>query len=325
MALAPIEARVRRDGHEITVPVGEVRVGDVVRVRPGERIPLDGRVIEGVSAVDQAPITGESTPGDRAVGDEVFAGSVNGPAYLEVEATRPYQETTIARIIRLVEEAQGSRAPTQRLVDRFSARYTPAVIALAGLIALGPPLALGQPLEGWIYRALVLLVIACPCALVISTPVAIVAGITRAARDGILIKGGAHLEALGSVRALAVDKTGTLTIGRPDVVDVRSVGPSAIETADVALMSDDLGRVPHAVQLARGALGTVRTNVAISLVTKAIFLALGVAGLAGLWVAVLADMGTSLLVTLNGMRLLRATGYDCCPAPGPTPCRRTAD
>ncbi|HEY3108210.1 MAG TPA: cation-translocating P-type ATPase, partial [Chloroflexota bacterium] len=244
MALAPIEARLRRGGHEITLSVDEVRVGDVVRVRPGERIPVDGRIVEGSSSVDQAPITGESVPIDKQVGDEVFAGSVNGLAYLEVEATRPYRETTIARIIRLVEEAQSSRAPTQRLVDRFSARYTPAVLALAALIALVPPLALGRPFEPWIYRALVLLVIACPCALVISTPVAIVAAITRAARDGILIKGGAHIEALGAVRVLAVDKTGTLTVGRLDVAEVRAV--SAFEaTAVLALAAAVEARSEH--------------------------------------------------------------------------------
>ncbi|HEY3078936.1 MAG TPA: cation-translocating P-type ATPase [Chloroflexota bacterium] len=526
MALAPREARIRRGGAEITLSVEEVRVGDVVRVRPGERIPLDGVVLAGASSVDQAPITGESVPVDKAPGEEVFAGSVNGPGYLEVGATRPYQETTIARIIRLVEEAQVGRAPTQRLVDRFSARYTPAVIAGAALLATVPPLLFGQPFGPWFYRALVLLVIACPCALVISTPVAIVAAITRAARDGVLIKGGAALEALGGVRVFAVDKTGTLTTGRPEVVAVLAtdetlsssqllvlaaavearsehplaravvryaqhegleipaavgfealpgrgargrvvptiagaaglaqleaptaprrvlvgaprwlgaegvdLGPVraalaeqevagrtvlivavdgraaglivladrprpgargalealrqlgverivlltgdnrptaetlaaelgldevraellpedkvraiqalltegrtvamlgdgvndapalaaatvgmamgvagsavALETADVALMADDLNRAPHALGLARAALSTIRQNVAVSLLTKGIFLVLGAAGLAGLWLAVLADMGTSLLVTLNGMRLLR--------------------
>jgi Cd2+/Zn2+-exporting ATPase len=524
VALAPREARVRRDGAEITLPVEELRVDDVVRVRPGERVPVDGVVLVGSSSLDQAPITGESVPVDRGPGDELFAGSVNGPGYLELRATRTYRETTIARIIRLVEEAQGSRAPTQRLVDRFSARYTPAVIAGAVALAAVPPLVLGQPFEGWFYRALVLLVIACPCALVISTPVAIVAAITRAARDGVLIKGGAALEALGGVRVFAVDKTGTLTTGRPEVVDVVAADPAlpsgellglaaavearsehplaravvrhaqhegveipaaigfealpgrgararvvaaivgaagpavltgrprrvavgspgwleaeridlapvraaldeqevagrtvlvaavdgraaglivladrprpgagaalealrrrgverlvllsgdnrrtaatvaselgledvraellpedkvsavrellargkpvamlgdgvndapalaaasvgiamgaagsavALETAEVALMADDLARAPHALGLARAALATIRQNVAVSLLTKGVFLVLGAAGLAGLWLAVLADMGTSLLVTLNGMRLLR--------------------
>ncbi|HEV8635152.1 MAG TPA: cation-translocating P-type ATPase [Chloroflexota bacterium] len=529
MALAPREARVRREGAEITLPVEAVRVDDVVRVRPGERVPVDGVVLAGASSLDQAPITGESVPVDKAPGDQVFAGSVNGPGYLEVRATRPYQETTIARIIRLVEETQVGRAPTQRLVDRFSARYTPTVIAVAIALATVPTLLFGQPFGDWFYRALVLLVIACPCALVISTPVAIVAAITRAARDGVLIKGGAALEALGGVHVFAVDKTGTLTTGRPEVVDVipadqalsprqllalaaavearsehplaraivrhaqheaadvpaaivfqafpgrgararvvptiaGAAGPAALaapalprwvsvgsprwleaeridlapvraaladheaagrtvlvvavdgraaglialadrprpgaraaletlrrrgvervvlltgdnrrtaatlaaelgldevraellpedkvqavrellaqgkpvamlgdgvndapalaaatvgiamgaagtavalETADVALMADDLERAPHALGLARAAMATIRQNVAVSILTKALFLVLGATGLAGLWLAVLADTGTSLLVTLNGMRLLRWRG-----------------
>ncbi len=515
MDLAPAEARVLRDGGEASVPAEEVRAGEVFAVRPGERIPLDGRVVFGTSEVDQAPLTGESLPVAKGPGDEVYAGSINGRGYLEVVASKPYAENTIARIIHLVEEAQAQRAPTQRFVDRFARVYTPAVIAGAAALALVPWLAFGQPWQIWLYRALVLLVIACPCALVISTPVSIVAGIARAASQGILIKGGVHLEQAGSLRVVAFDKTGTLTVGRPTVTDViacnghtrstvlnlaaaveaRSEHPlaaavlrgaargplgekyaigdfeavtgkgvranvdgstyyvgsprlfaelglplaglagltghvqrlgaegktvllvgterelvglvavadrlrpcareavaelrqagvervvlltgdhehtaraiaaavgadeyragllpaekvaavrelraryggvamvgdgvndapalasatvgiamgtvgtdAALETADVALMADDLHKVAYAMALSRRALGTIRQNVAFALVLKGLFLALALPGVATLWLAIAADMGASLLVTLNGMRLLGYRG-----------------
>jgi Cd2+/Zn2+-exporting ATPase len=509
MELAPARARVLRDGHEVEVPAREVQVGELVAVRPGERVPIDGEVVEGRSSVNQAPITGESVPVPREPGDTVFAGSINGRGYLLVRTTRPYAEMMIARILHLVEAAQQTRAPLQRHVDRFAAIYTPAVMAGAAVLATVPWAVLGQPLQPWLYRALVFLVIACPCALVISTPVAIAAGLARAAREGILIKGGAYLELAGRIKALAFDKTGTLTEGQPEVVHVEPLGslseqqvlelaaaiearsehplaaavlrraaahavgqitlpvqefealagrgvqaringhryvlgspallaargidlsavagrlaeaeqhgqtvlaladeqgllalfivetrirpgaaaavarlhelgiahtvmltgdnagaaaavncrigvaevragllpedklravrelqrhyglvamvgdgvndaPAlaaadigiamgaagtdvALETADIALMSDDLMKVPEAIALSRRTLGIVRQNIAISLLTKGVFLALGAAGLAGLWLAVLADMGTSLLVTLNSMRLL---------------------
>ncbi|MHB9092396.1 MAG: heavy metal translocating P-type ATPase, partial [Chloroflexota bacterium] len=516
MELAPVEARVRRGGREATVTAESVAVGEVVLVRPGERVPVDGRVVLGASAVNQAPITGESVPVEKSPDDEVFAGSIVEGGYLEVEATRPYAENTISRIARLVEEAQARRAPAQRFVERFSHYYTPTVLAGAVGVALLPWLVLGQPFDPWFYRALVLLVIACPCALVISTPVAIVSAIARAARLGILIKGGAYLEEAGRLRAVAFDKTGTLTVGRPEVTEVipldslaadevlglaaaiearsehplaaavvrraavapgngrvhavsefealvgrgvrarvdgrtyyvgsprlfadlgvpianaepqieqlqsdgqsvlllgtetsllgaigladrvrpgareavdalkragvarvalltgdneataraiaRVVGADeyragllpedkvkavadlrarhgavamvgdgvndapalaaanvgvamgaagtdvALETADIALMADDLGKVAVAVDLSRRALGIIRANIAFALLIKAVFLALTAAGLATLWMAILADTGASLLVTLNGMRLLRKSGdYD---------------
>lgn len=506
--LAPPEATVRRNGQEVRIPVEAVNPGEVILVRPGERIPLDGIVRAGTSGVNQAPITGESMPVEKSPGTQVFAGSINGEGALEVEVTHRAQETTLARIIALVEEAQAQKAPAQAFVERFAAIYTPAVIAGAVLIAALPPLLFGQPAWPWIYRALVLLVIACPCALVISTPVAVVCGLARAARAGILIKGGKYLEALGQLRALALDKTGTLTRGTPEVVEVRplnggdprqvlrlaaavearsehplaaailraaraqgltwpeatgftavagrgghaevgghryylgshryaeelgvcngeverhlrelegagqtpvilsdgarvlgilgladqvreaspealrrlrglgvaplvmltgdvrgtaeaiargvgvdevraellpdqkvaaikdlvrlhgSVGmvgdgindapalaaatvgiamgaagtDAAIETADVALMSDELRQLPFAVALGRRALRIIRSNIGLSLVTKAVFILLAVLGRASLWMAVAADMGTSLLVIFNSMRLLR--------------------
>lgn len=511
MELAPAEARVRRAGRESTVAAEAVAVGEVVLVRPGERVPVDGRVVLGASAVNQAPITGESVPVEKGQSDEVFAGSIVEGGYLEVEATRPYAENTISRIARLVEEAQARRAPAQRFVERFSHYYTPAVIVGAVGVAVVPWLVLGQPFEPWFYRALVLLVIACPCALVISTPVAIVSAIARAARLGILIKGGAYLEEAGRLRAVAFDKTGTLTVGRPEVTEViplnglsaaevlgvaaaiearsehplaaavvrRAAGASgdgrlravsefealvgrgvrasvdgrtyyvgsprlfaelglslaeaqaqveqlqsdgqtvlllgteesllgvigladrvrpgakaavdslrragvahvalltgdheataraiaglvgadeyragllpedkvkavadirarhgsvamvgdgvndapalaaanlgvamgaagtdvALETADIALMADDLGKVAVAVDLSRKALAVIRANIAFALVVKGIFLALTAAGVATLWLAILADTGASLIVILNGMRLLRS-------------------
>ena len=221
LGVTPTEATVRRDGQEARVPVATVRPGEMILVRPGERVPLDGIVRAGVSAVNQAPITGESLPAEKIPGAQVFAGSINGEGAIEVEVTHPAQETMLARIIALVEEAQAQKAPTQTLVERFAAIYTPAVIAGAVLVAALPPLLWAEPAWPWIYRALVLLVISCPCALVISTPVAVVCGLARAARLGILIKGGRILEALGGLRAMAFDKTGTLTRGRPTVAEVR--------------------------------------------------------------------------------------------------------
>ena len=508
LAVAPPEATVRRDGQELRVPVAAVTPGETIVVRPGERLPLDGIVRAGASALNQAPITGESMPVEKGPGTQVFAGSINGEGALEVEVTHRAQETMLARIIALVEEAQAQKAPTQTFVERFAAIYTPAVIAGAVLVATLPPLLLAETAWPWVYRALVLLVISCPCALVISTPVAVVCGLARAARTGILIKGGRVLEALGGLKALALDKTGTLTQGQPIVIDVRpvdgmdarevlrlaaavearsehplavailhaareqgitwpqaadfravagrgaqarldgvglhvgshryieelgvcngeieailgelesrgqtpvilsdgsrvlgvlgvadriregapeslmvlrrlgvrplvvltgdtprtaeaigrqagadevraqllpeekvraiqdlvqrhgSVGmvgdgindapalaaatvgiamgmagtDAAVETADVALVRDDLRQLPVAVRLGRKTLRIIRINIALSLATKAVFVTLAVLGYATLWMAVAADMGTSLAVILNGMRLLR--------------------
>ena len=529
MDLAPRRATLLHGDLEEVVPVEALRAGDRILVKPGERVPMDGQVLAGESAVNQAPVTGESMPADKAPGAAVFAGTVNGPGALTVRVTRLSGDSTIARIIRMVEEAQAQKAPTQRFVDRFARVYTPIVIAAAVAIALIPPIA--GWLSGsatfvalfpqWLYRALVLLVIACPCALVISTPVTIVSAIARAARAGVLIKGGSHLEALGRLRVIAFDKTGTLTAGTPHVVGVRCLehregtswrdcvscrqtlataaaverrsehpiaqavvqmatdldlvegeaaavsvqsmagrgvrgrvnghtvtvgahtllhdtspelvdGPlcraahsaedagqttmivrddccgvlgmisvadalrpgvkdamqtlervgiehtvmltgdneataraiaagagvaefraqllpeqkveaieellveygavamvgdgvndapalaratvgiamgaagtdTALETADVALMADDLARLPYAIRLSRSARSLILQNVILALGIKAVFLLLALAGLATMWMAVFADMGASLLVTLNGMRLL---------------------
>jgi Cd2+/Zn2+-exporting ATPase len=211
---------------ESRVFVDEIRVGDTLIVKPGERIAMDGRVVAGASSVNQAPITGESVPVVKTIGSNVFAGTINGEAALEVAVSTLADDNTISRIIRMVEEAQERKAPAERFVDQFAKYYTPAVVVLAMLVAVVPPLVLGEPFwgeQGWFYRALELLVVACPCALVISTPVAIIAAISNAARNGVLIKGGASLEALSRVRAFAFDKTGTLTEGKPKVIQVRSV------------------------------------------------------------------------------------------------------
>jgi Zn2+/Cd2+-exporting ATPase len=226
MDLSPATATVLRGGAPVRVAAAEVAVGEVVIVRPGEKVPVDGEVVAGRSSVNQAPITGESIPAEKEPGAEVFAGTLNGEGVLEVRSSRPAEDTTLARIIHSVEEAQATRAPSQTFVDRFARIYTPAVVvAAAGLAVLPPLLGLGE-WGVWIYRALVLLVVACPCALVISTPVTIVSALAGAARRGILIKGGLHLENAGRASVVALDKTGTLTAGEPSVVDVVGIDGS---------------------------------------------------------------------------------------------------
>jgi len=490
-----------RDGVETVVPAAALQAGDLVRVRPGDKVPADGVIVEGVSALDQRAITGESMPVDRAPGDELYGGSVNGSGSLLVRVSRPASESTVARIIDLVASAQASKAPSELLVDRFAAWYTPLVVAIAAALALGGSIFSDNGSE-WVYRALVLLVIACPCALVISTPVSIVSAIGAATRRGILIKGGEPLEQLASVTTVAFDKTGTLTVGAPAVVAIEPFGATsesdllataasvealsehpvaravvdrarqdrvvlepaldftatpgrgveanlagrtirigapdwlltgddlaradalaatgvtpfavvagvtplgligvsdqpraearhaiadlhragvervvmltgdhrvaaraigdqvgvddvragllpqdkstaiselrtggavamvgdgindapalaladvgiamgrgatdvALETADIALMREDLGAVAEAITLARRTVSIIRQNVTISFLIKALALGLGVAGFVSLWIAVAADVGASLLVTLNGLRLLR--------------------
>ncbi|HED04619.1 MAG TPA: cadmium-translocating P-type ATPase [Candidatus Fraserbacteria bacterium] len=224
MKLAPNQARVLRDGREETLPVEEIQIGDLIAVRPGERIAMDGLIIRGRSSVDQAPITGESMPVDKEEGDGVYAGSINQEGYVEVEVTKRVQDTTLAKIVHLVEEAEAQKAPSERFVETFGRYYTPTVVAVAVGVALLPPLLFAAPFNPWFLRAITLLVIACPCALLISTPVSVVSAITSAARGGVLIKGGKYLEAMGQVKAIAFDKTGTLTSGRPEVTDVMPLG-----------------------------------------------------------------------------------------------------
>jgi Cd2+/Zn2+-exporting ATPase len=217
------DVRVRRPDGDRRVPLAQIRAGELILLSPGERIPLDGTVVSGFSDVNQAPVTGESVPVTKEPGERVFAGTINGHGALDVRVTAVGEDTTLARIIHLVERAQEQRAPSQAWVDRFAQRYTPIVLLLAALVAILPPLLLAQPFALWIYRALVLLVIACPCALVISTPVSIVSALAAAARRGVLIKGGVFLEKLAEVKAVALDKTGTLTRGSLSVHEVFAV------------------------------------------------------------------------------------------------------
>ena len=506
--LSPREALVKQDGVERHVAVDTIRVGEEIVVRPGDKVPLDGVIMAGHSDVNEAPLTGESLPVDKVPGDEVLAGTINGHGALDVRVTRLVRDTRLARVIHLVETAQGSRAPVQSFVDRFARIYTPLVLALAVVVAVVPTLAGASDSATWVYRALVLLVISCPCALVISTPVSIVSALSAAARNGVLVKGGAYLERLAGVTVIAFDKTGTLTKGELRVTDVLAAGTSceevlrraaavearsehpvaravvayartrgltipsaarvtlapgmgaegevdgarvlvgndrllasrgvpvdptipgvarardegkslvfvaidgrlagglaladrpretareaiellreqgvarvvmltgdeariaarvatelkvdehhaqllpeqkhalvrdlrgrhgtvvmvgdgindapalaaadvgiamaaagsdaALETSDVALMSDELLRVPYAIRLARATLRNVRMNVAISLALKAAFLIMAITGTATLWMAVLADTGASVIVVGNALRLLRA-------------------
>lgn len=242
MCLAPAEATLLLPCHdspacpprEQTVPVCHVQPGQTILVKPGERIPLDGTILRGRSSINQQHITGESLPIERTVGELVYAGSINGQGALEITVTAPANETLLSRIATLVEQARAQRAPIERFINRFAAVYTPAVVVVAILVALIPPVFFGQPFwnsadveHGWFYRALTLLVIACPCALVISTPVSIVSALSAATRMGILIKGGAILESLHHVRIFAFDKTGTITVGQPTVASIRCIDSDA--------------------------------------------------------------------------------------------------
>ncbi|WP_266074764.1 heavy metal translocating P-type ATPase [Haladaptatus caseinilyticus] len=239
MDLSPDTATVRREDGEETVPVESVHIGDVVIVRPGEKIPVDGEVHEGTSSVNQAPITGESVPVEKETGDEVFAGTVNEEGYLEVEATAEADDSTISHIVEMVEDAQGNQTDHEQFVDRFARYYTPIVVVAAILTAAVPPLFFGAPFERWFVRGLTLLVVACPCAFVISTPVSIVSGLTSAARNGVLVKGGDHLEAMGELDAIAFDKTGTLTKGELTVTDVISLNGNS---------ADDVLQCAHSIE-----------------------------------------------------------------------------
>ncbi|HHF7393722.1 TPA: heavy metal translocating P-type ATPase, partial [Legionella anisa] len=220
MQIAPEDALIKQDnGQWLSLPIEKVQPGAVFKVKPGERIPLDGVVVSGQSTVNQAPITGESMPVSKQVNDDVFAGTLNEHGVLEVKVTKASGDTLLAKIGKAIEQAQAERAPTQRFVDQFARYYTPIMVLIAVFIALIPPLALGYPFYDWLYKALTLLVIACPCALVISTPVTVVSGLASAAKHGLLIKGGSYLETGYRLKLIALDKTGTLTEGKPVVTD----------------------------------------------------------------------------------------------------------
>lgn len=251
--VAPQTARVRRDDGEIAVPVDEVGVGETVIARPGDTIPLDGVVTGGGSSVDQAAITGESVPAAKGVGDAVYAGTRNIEGYLEIRVTKPEAESTIARVVALVAEAQAHTSPTEAFIERFSRYYTPAVILGAALLVVVPPLAFGVPFVEAFYRALVLLVIACPCALAISTPVSMVSGITTAAHNGVLIKGRDSLEAVGLAKVVVFDKTGTLTTGRLEVDGVVGFGVPATEVLAAAAALESRSGHPIAEAVRRRA------------------------------------------------------------------------
>ncbi len=229
MDFMPRRVLVRRGEEEVTIDATDVQVGDIAVVRPGERIPVDGEVIKGESSVDESAVTGESIPVTRGPGDAVFSGTLNGQGAMEIMVAKRYQDTVIAKIVQLVEEAEATKAPTERFIDRFSRYYTPAVVLIAFATMFLPTLLFGAPLEEWFYRGLVLLVISCPCALVISTPVSVVSAISGGARRGVLFKGGLYLERMGRIKVVAFDKTGTLTQGRPKVEEVIPLNGATVQ------------------------------------------------------------------------------------------------
>lgn len=242
MDLAPKVALVRREGLEFEIPVEELKVGDIFIVKPGQSIATDGEVILGASSVNQAPVTGESVPVEKRLGDKVFAGSINEEGALEVRATKTFADNTISRIISMVEEAQERKGQSQRFIERFGARYSPAVLLIGILIAVGPPLFFGGAWATWITRATVFIVAAAPCALVISIPITLVASLGTGARQGVLIKGGVYIEELAKVKVIAMDKTGTLTRGEPEVTDVIAVNDEAMAVEQVLALAAGIER-----------------------------------------------------------------------------------
>lgn len=254
MDIAPKTATIIRNGEERVLPVEDIEIDDIMVVKPGEKIAMDGEVIKGNSSVNQAAITGESVPADKTIGDSVFAGSLNQAGSIQVKVTKLVEDTTIAKIITMVEDAQEQRAPSQAFVEKFAQYYTPAVMVLAVVLAIVPPLVFGGSWDQWIYNALALLIIACPCALVISTPVSIVSAISNAAKNGVLIKGGLHLENTGALKAIAFDKTGTLTRGEPAVTNVIPLkGQSQDETLSLAAGIEKFSEHPLAKAIVKDA------------------------------------------------------------------------
>ena len=253
MKFAPEVATVKRDGEEMEVHVHNVNMNEIIVVRPGEKIPMDGKILRGVSSVNQAPITGESVPVTKQVGDEVYAGTINNEGFLEIKVTKRSDETMLSRIVKLVEEAQKIKSPTEKFIDKFSKYCTPSVILLAIGVATVPTLAFGLPFNEWLYKALVLLVVSCPCALAISTPVAMVSGITSAAKNGVLIKGSAYVEEISKIKVFAFDKTGTLTEGKLEVTDVVGFGHSKEEVLFKATCVEGMSEHPIAKAIVKTA------------------------------------------------------------------------
>ncbi|MDO7268746.1 heavy metal translocating P-type ATPase [Shouchella clausii] len=245
MDIAPNEALIKRNGQELTVHVGDIVVGDIMIVKPGQKIAMDGIVVRGHSSVNQAAITGESVPVEKAVDDEVFAGTLNEEGLLEIEVTKLVEDTAISKIIHLVEEAQGERAPAQAFVDKFAKYYTPIIMVVAALVAIIPPLVTGGNWSTWVYQGLAVLVVGCPCALVISTPISIVSAIGNAAKKGVLVKGGVYLEEMASLKAIAFDKTGTLTKGAPVVTDFALLNPQLDQRQLFAIVAALENRSQH--------------------------------------------------------------------------------
>lgn len=250
--LAPKTALVRRDGKEQEMPVESLQLDDMVIVRPGVRIPVDGFILDGRSGVDQASVTGESLPVDKAPGDQVFAGTINGEGALEVKVARLAKDSTLARVMKMVEEAQAQKSPTQQTVEKFERVFVPAVLALTALVIVLPPL-LGFPFRESFLRAMTLLVAASPCALALGTPASILAGVAQAARNGVLVKGGAHLENLGRLKAIAFDKTGTVTHGRPEVTDIVPLSELSEELLSLAAGAESRSAHPLAQAVVRAA------------------------------------------------------------------------